>query len=90
MDFVGCHSVPHKEFAVLRGRHQMGFVLGPLHGVDLRQVTLEGTPDLNLDLAARGHRGRRVLHCFVIFGVALLLDLLLQLLSLLLQSIDLI
>lgn len=53
MDFVGSISVPYDEFAVLRGRDDVSLVVGPMHGVDLGQMSLERTPRLHDDTRQR-------------------------------------
>lgn len=40
VDLVGGVGVPDDQFAVLRGRHQMSPVGGPVHGVDLGEMSL--------------------------------------------------
>lgn len=47
MNFVGSVGVPDNKLAVLRGGHQMSPVGGPVHGVDLGQVALEGALGLH-------------------------------------------
>lgn len=41
---VGAVAVPHNQLAVLAGRHQVPRVRGPVHGVDLGQVTPQRLP----------------------------------------------
>lgn len=41
MHLICCVGVPDDEFSVLRGRHEMSSIRGPVHGVDLGQVALE-------------------------------------------------
>lgn len=41
VDLVGRVSVPDDQFAVLRGRNQMPPIGGPVHGIDLGQMSLE-------------------------------------------------
>lgn len=48
VDLVGGHTVPHDELAVLGGAHKMVGIGGPVHGVDLREMPLESTTDLDL------------------------------------------
>lgn len=43
VDLVGRVGVPDDELAVLRGGHEVTLVLGPVHGVDFGEVTLEGS-----------------------------------------------
>lgn len=41
MDFIRGVGVPDDQLAVLRRRHEMSSVGGPMHGVDFRKVTFE-------------------------------------------------
>lgn len=45
MYLVGGVSVPDNELAVLGGRDDVPVVGRPVHGVDLGEMTLEGTTD---------------------------------------------
>lgn len=47
MDLVGGVCVPDDELAVLRGRDEMSSVGGPVHGVDLCKMALEGALGLH-------------------------------------------
>ena len=51
VEFVCCQSVPDDEFAVHGGAHEACLVLGPLHGVDFREMALQRPA--RLDGAAR-------------------------------------
>jgi len=53
MNLVGGVSVPHDQFAVLRRRDDVPVIGRPMHGVDLGEVTLEGTSDAH-DHAGQG------------------------------------
>lgn len=59
MHFVCCVSIPDDEFSVLRSRHEMSSIGGPVHGVNLGQMTLE--------CATRPHSNPRkrvgIIHC---------------------------
>jgi len=46
---VGGVGVPDDELAVLRGRDEVPFVLRPVHGVDLGQMTFESASCLHHD-----------------------------------------
>ena len=48
VDLVGAETVPHEKLAVLGGGHEVVAVGRPVHGVDLGQVTLQGTAHLDL------------------------------------------
>lgn len=47
MDFVGGVGIPDDEFAVLGGGNEMSSIGGPVHGVNLGQVALEGSLGLH-------------------------------------------
>ena len=49
MDLVCCVGVPDDELAVLRGRDEVSAVGGPVHGVDLCQMALEGALRLHCE-----------------------------------------
>ena len=49
VDLVGRVAVPHDQLPVLAGRHQVPGVRGPVHGVDLGQVTSQCPPSPHLD-----------------------------------------
>ena len=40
-DLVCRVTVPHNQFAILRGGHQVSTVTCPVHGIDFGQVTLQ-------------------------------------------------
>lgn len=47
MDLVGGICVPNDEFTVLRSGDEVSAVGGPVHGVDLCKMALEGTLGLH-------------------------------------------
>jgi len=52
---VGGETIPHKELTILRSTYKVVSIVSPLHGVDLRQMALKGTSDL--ELVVLGDRG---------------------------------
>ena len=42
MDLVCGVGVPNDQFAVLRGGNEVSAICGPVHGVNLREMALEG------------------------------------------------
>ena len=53
MNFVGSVRIPNNELAILRGRDEVATVSSPVHGVDLRKVTLERAARLHHDAGER-------------------------------------
>lgn len=48
MGLVGGKSIPHQQLAVLRGGHEVYLVAGPVKGVNLSQMPLQGSTGAKL------------------------------------------
>ena len=71
---VGAVAVPHDQLPVLRGRDQVPAVRGPVHGVDLGQVTSQSLPRPHLDPPDLLHRSDCVLQSCVAFLFSVVLE----------------
>lgn len=47
MDLVCSVGIPNNELSVLRSRNEMASVSGPVHGVNLGEVTFKGASGLH-------------------------------------------
>lgn len=78
VDLVGSVGIPDDELAVLRGRDEVALVVGPVHGVNFGEMTLEGPSWLHDDSWQRlnvvGHGAQAGVCHLVLFGTDLFLE----------------
>ena len=51
---VGCETIPYKELSILRGTDKVVRIVSPLHSVNLRQMALKSTSNLQLVVLGDG------------------------------------